>query len=120
MTGPDFVGTLRDPAVGYIISATILQPLAAEYLLKGLSVREQGMFRPIHNLQELYAVLSPATRARIAEIGTSQADLDMPEFLKIHRNDFVTWRYPLEGIDREFSFARFDKALDVLIAALNA
>ena len=120
MTGPDFVGTLQDPAIGYMISATILQPLAAEYILKGLSVRERGMFRPIHNLQELYAVLSPATRARIAEIGRSQADMDLPEFLKIHRNDFVTWRYPLEGIDREFSFARFDKALDVLIAVLNA
>ena len=104
---------------GRAISLIILQALAAEYALKGLSVQEKGGHLQIHNLHRLYQALRPETQARIAELGKVQAGLDMPAFLKEHRNDFVEWRYVLESGDRETNPFDSDKALGALIAASN-
>ena len=104
---------------GRAISLIILQALAAEYVLKGLSVQEKGGHLQIHNLHKLYQALQPETQARIVELGRARAGVDMPEFLKDHRNDFVDWRYVLEGGDRETNPFDSDKALEALIAASN-
>lgn len=102
---------------GRAISLIILQALAAEYILKGLSVQEKGGHLQIHNLHKLYQGLQQETQDRIAEIGRTRADLDISKFLKDHQNDFVDWRYVLEGGDRETNPFDSDKALDALIAA---
>lgn len=104
---------------GRAISLIILQALAAEYILKGLSVQEKGGHLQIHNLHKLYQALQPETQARIAELGKARAGLDIPKFLKDHQNDFVDWRYVLEGGDRETNPFDSDKALEALIAASN-
>lgn len=105
---------------GRAISLIILQALAAEYVLKGLSVQEKGGHLQIHNLHRLYQALQPETQARIAELGRTRAGLDIPEFLKDHQNDFVDWRYVLEGGERETNPFDLYKALEALIAASNS
>ena len=67
---------------GRAISLIILQVLAAEYILKGLSVQEKGGHLQIHNLHRLYQALQPETQARIAELGRARAGLDIPEFFE--------------------------------------
>ena len=115
MTGPGgYVGTFRDLPVGYAYSESILQPLAAEYLLKGLSLRDKESFLMTHDLHKLYGELKPETQDEICRLGTALEGADMPAFLRLHRNDFVDWRYPLEDLFREYSASRFDKALAVL------
>lgn len=115
---PDF----RTPIIhttrcwGYGFSAVILQPLAAEYLLKGLSLRKTGRYKKTHNLDQLYKALDPGTRAEIAEQG-KQRGIAVPEFLNEHRNDFEDLRYPVEGISSTPSMDAFDKTLAALVAA---
>lgn len=104
---------------GHAISLIILQALAAEYLLKGLSARGKGGFVRTHDLHKLYEALTPETQTRVTELGKAKAGLDMLAFLKDHRNDFVDWRYVLEGGDRETNPFDSDKALEALIAASN-
>ena len=105
---------------GRAISLIILQALAAEYILKGLSVQEKGGHLQIHNLHKLYHALQPESQDRIAELGRARAGLDIPKLLKDHQNDFVDWRYVLEGGDRETNPFDSDKALEALIAASNS
>ncbi len=91
-----------------------------EYILKGLSVREKGGHLQIHNLHKLYEALQPETQYRIAELGRARVGLDIPKFLKDHQNDFVDWRYVLEGSDRETNPFDSDKALEALIATWSS
>ena len=42
---------------GYVLAAVILRPLAAEYLLKGLSLRTTGRFLKTHDLLKLFEAL---------------------------------------------------------------
>ena len=102
---------------GQSICVPILQALAAEYLLKGLSVRENGTYPRTHDLYNLYEALNPKTKAYIAALSTSRNRMDMPEFLQEHWNDFVNWRYVMEGRLVDSDPLQFDKALAVLIAA---
>ena len=114
MTGPAYAGTFADLPVGYAFTESIPQPLAAEYLLKGLSLRDKEEFSMTHHLYQLYREFRPETRAEIRRRGTARGDVDMPGFLQAHRNDFVVWRYPLEGVYQEYSVSKFDQALSVL------
>lgn len=82
--------------------------------------RERGGHLQIHNLHKLYRALQPETQARIAEFGRARACLDMAEFLKDHRNEFVDWRYALEGGAWEANPFDSDKALEALIAGSNS
>lgn len=117
LSEPSDEGISASRAVGYVISATILQALAAEYFLKALSIRETGRFRKTHDLYELYEDLPEETRKLIAALGTSQEKLDMPSFLKTHRNDFVEWRYLVEDLSRSADPDQFEQALRVLSKA---
>ena len=114
---PSEDGISSSRAVGYGISVTILQALTAEYLLKALAIREAGRFLKTHDLHELYEDLPRETRERIAALGTSQENLDMPSFLKEHRNDFVDWRYLVEDLSRGADPDQFEQALTVLSKA---
>lgn len=104
---------------GQSICVPVLQALAAEYLLKGLSVRENGTCRPTHDLYNLYEALDSKTKDFIATLSTSRHGLDISEFLEMHWNDFVDWRYVMEGRLVDSDPQRFDWALEVLIAAFE-
>lgn len=104
---------------GQSICAPVMQALAAEYVLKGRSVRQSGTYRPEHDLFNLYEALSSETKDRIAALGTSRYSLDIPEFLKTHWSDFVDWRYVMEGRLVDSHPPEFDRALAVLIEAFS-
>ena len=80
---------------GYLSPSWMLRALAAEYLLKSLSIRDSGRIRKTHYLLQLLKALDPDTQAEIAGQATEQG-IDIPEFLKTYRNSFVEWRYPIE------------------------
>lgn len=117
LSEPSDDGISSSRAVGYAISVTILQALTAEYTLKALSIRETGRFRKTHDLYGLYTDLSKGTRELLAALGTSQEKLDMPSFLKEHRNDFVEWRYLPEDLSRAADPDQFEQALKILSQA---
>ena len=100
-------------AFGHMISTIILRALAAEYLLKGLSVRRSGRFRKTHDLLKLLKVLDEPTRAGIVEQGDRQG-IEALDILTKQRNAFVEWRYWTEGVERK----RFDRTVDLMLAAL--
>ncbi len=106
-----------DRFAGQSICVPVLQALAAEYLLKGLSVRESETYRQTHDLYALYEALNPNTKADIAALSTSSSKLDRPKFLEEHWNDFVNWRYVMEGRLAEANPPKFDSVLAVLIGA---
>ena len=99
--------------LGYLISAWMLQALAAKYLLKGLSVRNVGRFIKSHDLLELLEALDCDTQAEIAEHGAQQ-DISVREFLDKHRNGFVDWRYPFEEMRSVPEPIEFDSLLAAL------
>ena len=94
MTVTDDTHPNDDRLWGYLLTVTLLQPLAAEYSLKGLSVLKTDQFRPTHDPLDLYEALAPETREHLAEDGEACGGLDIPAFLKAHRNEFVDLRYP--------------------------
>ena len=104
---------------GQSICMPALQALAAEYLLKGLSVRENGTYRHTHDLYNLYEALDSKTKDFIAAPSTSRTRLDIAEFLEMHWNDFVNWRYVMEGRLVDSNPPEFDRVLEVLIAAFE-
>ena len=53
-----------DPFAGQSICVPVMQALAAEYLLKGLSVKENGSCWPTHDLFNLYEALARLYRIR--------------------------------------------------------
>ena len=103
--------------LGYQVVAWMLQPLAAEYLLKSLSIRDVGGFPKTHDLLKLFESLDRRVQDEIAEQGLRQG-MAIPGFLAEHRRDFVEWRYPFE--DKEDPGAiplpiDFDNVLAVLV-----
>lgn len=103
--------------LGYQVVSWMLQPLAAEYLLKSLSIRDTGGFQRTHDLLKLLEALQPDVRDEIAEQGKQQG-IDIPEFLAKHRWDFVEWRYPFEDWEDKGAFpatVEFDSVLAVLV-----
>ena len=102
---------------GYQVVSWMLQPLAVEYLLKSLSIRDPGGFPRTHDLLKLLEALEPKVQDEIAERGKLQG-IAIPEFLARHRRDFVEWRYPFE--DKEDKSAipasvEFENELAVLV-----
>ena len=55
-----------DLFAGQSICVPVMQALAAEYLLKGLLVRESGTYPPTRDLHTLYEALNPRTKNFIA------------------------------------------------------
>ena len=102
-------------AWGYAFTAIILRLLAAEYLLKGLSVRAAGEFKKIHDLVKLFKALDQDTQAEISE-QEKKRGIAICAFLKERRNDFVNWRHPVEGISSTASTDTLDKTLAALVA----
>ena len=105
---------------GYGIAVPVLQALAAEYLLKGLSLRESGRYLKTHDLHNLYEALGPETKPRLASVEVSDIGTKLPEFLEAHRNDFADWRYVFEGRGASTQHVVFDRTLEALIAASNS
>ena len=101
-------------AFGHVISTIILRVLAAEYLLKGRSVRQSGSFRKTHDLLKLCKVLDEQTWAGIVE-REDQQGIEALDLLTKHRNAFVEWRCCTEGVERK----RFDRRVDLMLAALT-
>ena len=99
---------------GYLFSSWFLQALAAEYLLKSVSIRDAGRYRRTHDLLQLFKALKPETRAEIAGPATRQG-IDIPEFFKKYRNAFVEWRYPFEEMSALPQPDEFDNVLAVLV-----
>ena len=112
---PDFLEPIRHSkrAFGHMISTIILRALAAEYLLKGLSVRQSGRFRKTHDLLKLFKMLDEPTRDRIVEQGDRQG-IEALDILTKHRNAFVEWRYWTEGVPR----LHLGREVDLTLAAL--
>ena len=92
----------------------MLQALAAEYLLKSLSIRDAARFRKTHDLVQLFKALDPDTQDEIAGQGM-QEGISVPEFLEQYRNAFVEWRYPFQEMSAIPSPVEFDKVLAVLV-----
>ena len=63
---------------GYLFSSWFLQALAAEYLLKSLSIRDAGRYRKTHDLLQLLKALDRDTQAEIVRQG-AQEGIDVPE-----------------------------------------
>ena len=63
--------------------------------------------------------LDSETKDFIAALSTSRNRLDIPEFLKTHWNDFVNWRYVMEGRLVDSNPPEFDRVLEVLIATFE-
>ena len=99
---------------GYLFSSWFLQALAAEYLLKSLSIRESGRYRKTHDLLQLLKALDRGTQAEISRQG-AQKGIDVPEVLKKFRNAVVEWRYPLEEMSAIPEPLEFDDLLAVLV-----
>ncbi|MYC68992.1 MAG: HEPN domain-containing protein [Acidobacteriia bacterium] len=99
---------------GYLISSWILQALAAEYLLKSLSIRDAGRFSKTHDLLQLFKALDLDTQAEIARQG-AQEGIDIPELLKKHRSAVVEWRYPFEEMSAIPEPQELDDVLAVLV-----
>ena len=112
---PDFHEPVKysKQSFGHMISTIILRALAAEYLLKGPSVRQFGKFRRTHDLLKLFKVLDEPTRAGIVEQGDRQG-IEALDILTKHRNAFVEWRYWTEGVE----WKGFDRRVDLMLAAL--
>ena len=104
---------------GYAFAAVILRPLAAEYLLKGLSVRDYGRIKKTHNLLKLFNALDQNIQAEIAEHGAHHG-IDVPEFLNEHRNVFSEWRYWIEGVSSMPGATGLDSLLATLVAVCQA
>ena len=92
----------------------MLQAIAAEYLLKGLSIRDAGRFRKSHDLLQLLKALAPDTQAEIAAQGAREG-IAVPEFLTKFRNAVVEWRYPFEEMSAIPESKEFDDVLAVLV-----
>ena len=117
--GRDTRGRERLRLRGYGIAVPVLQALAAEYLLKGLSLREKGRYLKTHDLQDLCEALGPETKPRVASFEVSEIGTKLPEFLEAHRNDRVNWRYVFEGWGASTHHVVFDRTLEALITASN-
>jgi len=99
---------------GYLFSSWMLQALAAEYLLKSLSIRDAARFRKTHDLVQLFKTLNADTQAEIAGQGM-QESIAVPEFLEQYRSAFVDWRYPFQEMRAIPSPVEFDNVLAVLV-----
>ena len=103
--------------LGYQVVAWMLQPLAAEYLLKSLSIRDAGGFSKTHDLLKLFESLDRRVQDELGEQGAQQG-IAIPGFLAERCRDCVEWRYPFE--DKEDPGAipdpvGFDNVLAVLV-----
>ena len=90
--------------LGVHLSIDILLPLAAELALKGLKQKETTPdgFIQTHNLPVLFEDVSQSAQIRIDrkfrwylshDDETKDKTLDLWQFLKEHKDDFVGWRY---------------------------
>ena len=113
-------GRKRMRLLGYLILVSVLQALAAEYLLKGLAARDKESYLKTHNLHCLYADLEPTVQDRLGSVVVSEIGTTLPEFLEAHHNDFVNWRYvvfePGQAITHHLVF---DNVLAALIDTSN-
>ena len=66
--------------LGYHVVAWMLQPLAAEYLLKSLSIRDAGGFSKTHDLLKLFESLDRSVQNELGEQGAQQG-IAIPGFL---------------------------------------
>ncbi len=100
--------------LGYQIASWTMQALAAEYLLKSLSLRDAGRFRKSHDLLKLLKVLEQQVQDEIVGQGAQQG-IAIPEFLEKYRKSFVEWRYPFEDMSAIPEPVEFDNVLAVLV-----
>ena len=112
---PDFHEPMRHSkrALGHLVSTIILRSLAAEYLLKSLSVRGSGGFCKTHDLRDLFDMLDPKIQAEITEQGDRQG-IEALDILTKRRNAFVEWRYWME----DGKHPQFGREVDLMLAAL--
>ncbi len=95
--------------LGYILSAIVLQALAAETALKALQIAKLGYFIHGHDLLNLFEKLQPDMRYGISFIYQSLAqdlDTERPDLIDLdrsvedvfrrHRRDFEEWRHVYE------------------------
>lgn len=99
---------------GYLFSSWFLLALAAEYLLKSLSIRDAGRYSKTHDLLQLLKALDRDTQAEILRQG-AQEGIDVAEALKKYRNAVVEWRYPFEEMSAIPDPLEFDTLLAVLV-----
>ena len=81
----------------YAVASWTLQALAAEFLLKGLSLRDASRFAKTHDLPKLFKALDQSVLAEIIGQGVQQG-IAIPEFLERYRKAFVECRYPFEDM----------------------
>lgn len=113
-------------------TASILLPLATEIALKAYHVRESDEQPPDgHDLLCLYDQLSDATQQSLelkmplipdflqipTLIPLSRPFLSLRDILKIHRNDFIKFRYSYEYSHLTMGFSELDQALTVILDA---
>ena len=116
----DTRGRERMRLLGYTILVPVLQALAAEYLLKGLAVRDKESYLKTHNLHTLYADLESAVRNRLDFVEVSEIGTRLPEYLEAHGDDFVGWRYVVFEPGQALTHHRvFDNVLDAMVDAAN-
>lgn len=99
---------------GYLFSSWFLLALAAEYLLKSLSIRDAGRYRKTHDLLQLLKALDRDTQAEILR-QEAQKGIDAPEAPKKYRNAVVEWRYPFEEMSAIPEPLEFDEVLAVQV-----
>ena len=63
---------------GYLSPSWMLRALAAEYLLKSLSIRDSGRIRKTHYLLQLLKALDPDTQARDRRAGNGARESISP------------------------------------------
>lgn len=114
MSGPENLEHSEHRFQGYLFSWWMLQPIAADYLLKSLAIRDSGRFLKTHDLLRLLKVLKSETQAEIVRQG-AQEGIDMPEFLQKYRHAVVDWRCPFEEKSAIPEPTEFDDVLAVLV-----
>ena len=128
-----------DPSGGYVVplghllSAVVLQALAAETALKALQMLKLGHFFKTHDLSHLFNQLQPDMRRgigimhqRIVQAWNSDssttptivAEEPIEDVLKKHRRDFEEWRYVYE-LEDGTSINLLDLRLATLALILN-
>ena len=112
--------TQRARIAGYTFAVVILRALATELMLKPLSFKMTGTYEGGHNLKKLFDKLDDGTKKIITKIETSHGVVGLVEkALEGHKDDFVEWRYPMEGNDLSTHFPDISRALNILLEAYN-
>ena len=117
---PNMALAQTEMALSYMMSVPVLRALAAECVLKALSEKSTGEYKPTHDLVELYNNLNNDVKRVVTSIAVNQGVLPPLTILKNHRTDFVDWRYPFkDSTVRSPDMPDLQNALAVLMTTWN-